>query len=310
MNTLKVLGLVGIPGSGKTTKRKSLLDSNPNVWAVSRDDLRISMFGENYKHSKEKEKAVSARKEELALGIAVNPDAEVLIIDETHCAERGRNHTLSIVEKIKEFRGVDFEWFVIEDSFNVDKCHKRNTSRERSVPYTVIESMFIGFIDFIRSEPGLCPEWLPTKEATDKCYIKNLMICDVDGTIANHEGIRGHFDWDKVDQDLPIRSVINTVEAYVHTHASDVFVFSGRDEVCKDLTIAWCDKHLPVSVDRYDLREQGSMEPDFEVKMRMLKNNCVNEGVMPAIIFDDRQQVCRYWRAMGIQTFQVAAGLF
>lgn len=307
---INLILMLGIPGSGKSTKAAELAGSIEDSIIVSRDDIRHAEFGYPYKHSKAKEQTVTLRKSEI-IENAINDGITTIIIDDTHCGKRGREESISIVKTLcdKAGKNLYYEWYLIEDSFDVDLCHKRNTSRERSVPYTVIESMFINFIDFVRGDDELCPKWLPSKALTEGCDCTNEYIVDIDGTVASHKGIRSPFDWGKVDRDLPKQHVIDVLNSLRCQDKSIVFL-SGRDGSCYNKTKAWLDTHVCRSYTGLYMREEGSIEKDFIVKMRIYKEEFAQKGFRPIAVFDDRLQVVRYWRAIGLPVFQVEAGLF
>lgn len=309
MKELEVVAMVGIPGSGKTTWIKENVNPKSNVVVVSRDQIREELFGEPYKHTKAREKEVTAVKSQRI--IDAFKDADILIIDETHCGKSARSktkHDLQAAER-ESGRSFLFRWQVMETSFDPDRCHKNNVSRNRSVPFTVIENMFIGFLDFVRSNDKLCPDWLPTKDEVESASFTNEYIVDIDGTVASHEGIRSPFEWGRVDEDVPKKHVIDVLHAVRGLNRSIVF-FSGRDGSCYDKTKAWLDLHVGRIYTGLHLREEGSNEKDFKVKMKMYKEEFAQKGFRPIAVFDDRLQVVRYWRAIGIPVFQVEAGLF
>lgn len=307
---INLILMLGIPGSGKSTKAAELAESIEDSIIVSRDDIRHAEFGYPYKITKAKESTVTRRKAEI-IEKAINDGITTIIIDDTHCGKRGRTESLTMVKNLCDKAGkkCSYVWYLIEDSFDVDLCHKRNTSRERSVPYTVIESMFINFIDFVRGDDDLCPEWLPTKSLMNHDITTNEYIVDIDGTVASHEGIRSPFDWGKVDRDLPKQHVIDVLNALRCQDKSIVFL-SGRDGSCYNKTKEWVDTHVCRSYTGLYMREEGSTEKDFKVKMRIYKEKFAQKGFRPIAVFDDRLQVVRYWRAIGLPVFQVEAGLF
>lgn len=301
MSKGKMIASIGIPASGKSTLALDLAEDGFAV--VSRDNYRHnpSLFEQPYKFTKAKEKEVTERRNNnikywIDLGIDV-------FVDETNCSEKSRNSLLELAQVLE----CDIEWRILEDSFDVDKCHKRNVQRKHSVPYEVIENMFVNFLDFVMCNPQYCPEWLPTKRQMLNSRKTNWIICDVDGTIAERSG-RSPYEWSKVIEDIPIQEVIDVVSLL--SDDNSISIFSGRDGSCQEATEQWIYTHCDFDPLEIILRPEGSMEKDYIVKMRMLKEGFTNIGILPKYVFDDRQQVCRYWRAIGLRVFQVDMGLF
>ena len=129
---------------------------------------------------------------------------------------------------------------------------------------------------------------------------REYIIFDIDGTLA-HMGDRSPFAWDKVDTDLPNVHVVKM--AQVLSQHGKIIVMSGRDSCCRDLTIAWLEKHNV---------------PFFEVHMRAMndsrKDSIIKKELYEAKVkyrfnilgvFDDRLQVKRLWHELGLPLFGV-----
>lgn len=304
----EVIAMIGIPGSGKSTRAHELAGMNDaNAVIICRDTIREELFGPNYKITKARESEVTKKKYELILEAFMDENIGKIIIDETHCSNKTRQATVSDLIKASKASNDEFKFNqeIVETSFDVDKCHKQNTNRPRSVPFQTIEQMHQNFIDYIR-ETSSCPEWLPKKHKTSsefgRCY-----IVDIDGTIADHHGLRSPFEWMKVDLDTPKQHVIDIVNM-LYRAGNKVIIFSGRDGECYDLTESWL-KVNGVLYDELYLRSAGDMRKDYIVKMELFQKHVMGKYT-PVAVFDDRMQVVRYWRAIGIPVFQVELGLF
>lgn len=300
----RIIGTIGLPASGKSTAaKKAVAEGKGKVARINRDDLRVGLFGSLYKFSRQKEKMVTNVKNHLLQKYVEDPDIHTIWVDETHCSEKGRNSTKEAI-KLLELQGhnILFDWLPFEDSFNVDLCHKRNTERENTVPYGVIERMFVGFMDFVRDirNNKYCPEWLPDSRLYTTCKSRCYII-DVDGTLADHTGVRSPFDWSKVKLDKPKQHVIDIVKRLPMEDAK--IVLSGRDGSCYNDTYEWLMEN-GVSFNKLCLREAGSNEKDYIVKMRMFKEH-IQGKYHVAGVFDDRVQICRYWGALGLPLFNI-----
>jgi predicted kinase len=294
----KYVAFVGIPGSGKSTMAKRLVKSwNGPTVVVCRDTIREELFGPDYKFTKAREAAVTGRKVEMIVSAVA--DGHNIIVDETHCTEKARVSTKNLFKDL----GKEVEFIPLIMSFDVDKCHKNNVDRDAVVPFTVLERMFEGFLEFAKTDP--IGTWVPDnyKKVAGR---QSCIIVDVDGTLADHKGIRSPFDWGSVGQDRPKQEVINMIRMLADDHR--VIVFSGRDGSCYNETQKWLVAN-GVPFDELHLREAGSMEKDYLVKMRMYRNH-IEGKYNVAAVFDDRAQVCRYWAALGLPLFQIGFNNF
>ena len=154
--------------------------------------------------------------------------------------------------------------------------------------------------------------------------VKNpkIIIFDLDGTLADINQRRkaainmggGKIDWDfffdpkNVALDAPNMSVITTAQTF-KKQGFKIFIFSGRLDNSKDVTIKWL-KHWNVPFDKLQMRPDNKKDkftPDDVLKQNWL-NDLDKKDIL--CVFDDRQKVVDMWRANGIPCFQVAPGNF
>ena len=60
---------------------------------------------------------------------------------------------------------------------------------------------------------------------------------------------------------------------------------------------------------RLYLRADNDFRPD-DITKRELYEQIVRDGFKPELVFDDRDQVVKMWRELGLQCYQVRAGDF
>lgn len=147
-----------------------------------------------------------------------------------------------------------------------------------------------------------------------------IIICDIDGTIADCEH-RRHYVTDLpknhdafyagVKDDKPIWSVIALVQrliAYEGSKTELVFV-TGRPERCRTDTVEWLKGvHLYPSDYTLFMRKDGDYRQDHIVKQEILDYSMDKARVW--IVIDDRKQVVDMWRRNGLTCLQVADGNF
>lgn len=162
--------------------------------------------------------------------------------------------------------------------------------------------------------------------------MKNLIVCDLDGTLANCEhrvhhvqrvdgnGLKKKPDWDAFYAGVKDDTVNEAVhELLVHMcglsmhyeyRQHRVIFCSGRPERCRADTMDWLDANTMFGSDGYTLlmRKDGDYRADYIVKQEILDEHIDKDRVL--FVLDDRQQVVDMWRRNGLQCFQVAPGNF
>jgi len=134
-------------------------------------------------------------------------------------------------------------------------------------------------------------------------------ICDIDGTLALMNG-RGPFDWSRVGEDLPNEPVISVVKSFISSDYHIVYM-SGRMEEARKQTELWLDVNVHGKYRGFPLfmRADGDYRPDMVVKKELYENHILGNYDVAGVI-DDRDQVVKMWRDLGLTCFQVAEGNF
>ena len=299
----KIIAMVGISGSGKSTRAKEIMDAaKGKAIIVSRDKIREMLFGyteetigEYYKSDfMKKEPLVSKVQDSLIRkGIALRKD---VIVDNTHLKRSYLN------DLTKYGVGVETELCVA----HVTQCLERDEIRLRSVGKSIILQQNEQ-LKVMLDHDGNIPDVLEPKDLTIKQNWNGhrAYIFDIDGTLA-HMKDRSPYEYDKVETD----EVDQIVRGQLHLLQEDgykIIICTGRDAVCTEKTLTWLGDN-DIAFDEFYIRPEGSKEPDFVVKERMWRDICENyyiEGM-----FDDRNQVVDHARQCGFKVFQVAEGNF
>jgi len=134
-----------------------------------------------------------------------------------------------------------------------------------------------------------------------------VVLVDIDGTVALMTG-RGPYDWHRVGEDAPNPAVIAAVRA-MHAAGHAIVFCSGRDAVCRAETQAWLDLYVDVPYEGLFMRPEGDSRKDAIVKREIFDEE-IRDRWRVIGVFDDRRQVVRMWRALGLTVFQVAEGDF
>jgi hypothetical protein len=139
---------------------------------------------------------------------------------------------------------------------------------------------------------------------------RSTIICDIDGTIADHGDERGHFDYHLVHTDVPKPHICSLINALAEIGYEIIFV-SGREESCRMATWEWLANHVPFAVDpgRTELymRQNGDRRQDD-----IIKREIAVHFIIPShdvwFVLEDRYLVVRMWREMGFTCLQVQEG--
>jgi hydroxymethylpyrimidine pyrophosphatase-like HAD family hydrolase len=138
---------------------------------------------------------------------------------------------------------------------------------------------------------------------------KRAIICDIDGTVATHGNERGHHEYEKVGGDRPNQTIIDLV--HILSQGYWIVFVSGRMEHCREITEDWLETHMGSWTRHCELfmRPDGDHRQDTIVKREIHDRDLVPKYDIVCAI-DDRNQVVKMWRDMGITCLQVAEGNF
>ena len=155
--------------------------------------------------------------------------------------------------------------------------------------------------------------------------MNNIIICDIDGTIADCEHRRHYIttkpkDHDAfyagVREDKPIGNVISVLLSLLELHNPPSLVFvTGRPERTRKDTEWWLAEYLHLHPSRlfssgYEMfmRKDRDYRQDYLVKQDILDKHIDKSKVW--VVLDDRDQVVQMWRRNGLTCLQVAEGNF
>lgn len=176
------------------------------------------------------------------------------------------------------------------------ECIARDAKREKPVGEKVIRQMYDQYL------AQLTESEVVGKVVMDWTLPKALWV-DIDGTLAHMNGKRGPFDWSKVigdDCDINIRQL-------VQSWPFDIIIVSGRDSECRKDTEMWLWKY-GIPYKELHMRPEGNCEKDSIIKERILRDLVTRYNIIAAL--DDRDQVVKHLRSLGVKVLQVAEGAF
>lgn len=296
---------VGAPGSGKSTYARQF---QADVDIIERDIVRKDL-GDGSKKAfyridfPETEQAVTAICDQQMRKAA--KAGRSIIVSDTNTNEFTR-HLL-----YRKSLDLGFKVRVIPFFVDLDVLLARNAERDPDdwVPEHVIGRMHQSMVkdhDTIMDEANCFDT---NYEGLSK---DDVVVFDIDGTLADMAGKRGPFDWGKVGLDVPRNNVVELCRFYMFNTPSYVVFFSGRDGSCFNDTLYWLKEYISTNIEAEDLhmRKAGDQRKDWIVKTELMKKFCHNTNKIPKLCIDDRQQVVDIWRNMGIEAWQVDSGKF
>ncbi|GAA4203268.1 phosphatase domain-containing protein [Actinocatenispora rupis] len=135
----------------------------------------------------------------------------------------------------------------------------------------------------------------------------SAVLVDVDGTVALR-GDRSPYDERRVHRDTPNHPVVATVRALAAAGHRIVYC-SGRTEGCREATQRWLAEHVAVPYEALHMRPVGDTRKDSVVKTELYRRH-IAPRYRVLLVLDDRNQVVRAWRDLGLTVLQVADGDF
>lgn len=130
----------------------------------------------------------------------------------------------------------------------------------------------------------------------------SALICDIDGCVADisHRKVWEH---DKYLEDPPINQMVGLIKKLNMTGLHILFV-TGRHWASRDQTREWLDQHFGSFEYELFMREDNDRRPTWVSKAEIYWRD-IKEQWDVVYAFDDFEEVCRMWRAVGICALQV-----
>lgn len=275
----------GLPASGKSTWAKK-----QNAKRVNRDELRKMI--DDGEWSKEKEKFIVKIEQDIVVDYLGG--LYDVIVDDTNLSPKNEAIWRIYAEQI----GAEF---VVKDFTDVelDVCLKRDQERANSVGKKVIMRMYNMFlkpkVESNPLNPMIFDEKLPM-----------AVIFDLDGTLA-HITDRSPYDGKSCASDELNKSVYELWYASGGMGRTRI-ILSGRNGDSRYETKHWLDAN-DVYPDKLIMRAEGDQRKDSIIKEELF-NEHIRDKYNVLFVVDDRDQVVKLWRSLGLTCLQVNYGDF
>jgi len=296
---LKVKILIGVPASGKSTWASEFALRNEKWIRVNRDDLRMMLKTQNFCDPKVESLINDIQDEIILKSLAKNLN---VIVDNTNLKQSRIKQIIKLVEYKAD---IEFQVFDI----SLDKAIERDSKREKKVGENIIRDMFNTYkilvdsfdTSLIKKKTEIYKNPIKDKNKED------VILCDIDGTLAHMNGKRGPFDWQKVDRDDVDEIVADRLIKHKQL-GEKVIIVSGREDSCMDLTKEWLEFYK-IPYDDIFMRKKDDFRKDSIIKKEIFENE-INPKYNVLFVYDDRNQVVKTWRELGVKVFQVEEGNF
>lgn len=300
----------GLPASGKTTEaqRLRLLMQAEGILAacMGRDSMRDMLHGARPQQDEAEEQVSLAQHAAVE---ALLRAGKTVIVDDTNLSAEATRAWVAIIARTGAELVVDDRCLTVP----LEECIRRDAMRAQlhmpSVGEAVIRRMHEQYLVPRKGKLRLpkLTSMSPAQPYEPKPGTPEIVLVDIDGTVALR-GDRSPYDMTRVGEDAPNPAVITAVQAMAAAGFQVVFC-SGRDETARIATIEWLARHVAVPYLALYMRAHKDGRSDAEVK-RDIFDTAIRERYTVIGVFDDRMQVVRMWRSLGLTVFQVGEGDF
>lgn len=325
----------GIPGCGKSTFAAKLIEKEPGRFIrINRDDIRAMAMGPGnnpHRGDKDREDFVRDIKNDLLKKSLEN--GYDVILDDTHLIPLTVKKIHRLCESIGNIKVIEkYIDASIEDCIANDA---KRTGFARVGEKIIRDMARSAGIDkgrkILNKEVYYEPRNTSFEVLVQDENLPQAIMCDLDGTLAII-GDRSPYDATDCDiKDQPNWPVIAVIQA-MHASGVKIIFMSGRDVKYRPETERFIKKYCTyvnktnhlvngkkVSVSEpipYKLHMRGELDL---TKMDQRKDTIIKQELFDAhvagkynvlFVLDDRDQVCRLWREMGLACYQVNYGNF
>lgn len=282
---MKVIITKGLPASGKSSWADEYISEHPEFVKIEKDQIRKDgrLFKDGEYSHKRGDEAIVIKERDRQIRQALQSGKSVISSD-TNLVQKHVNQISNIARKnsaeieVKSFLDVPIATLL-----------ERDKKREDAVGEQVIRRMFHEQVKkmstFLKHDPEL----------------PNIIVSDLDGTLTTGPRDRSPYEWHKVGNDLPNEgltlmldglSIINFEGPKMHQ--VPLFIFSGRDGICRPETEEWLERH-DIEYDKLVMREINDNRSDAIVKSEFIEEH-IRGKYNVLIWFDDRPRVANMLR--------------
>lgn len=315
----KVLILVGLPASGKSTFAKQLMLNEPGKWKrFNKDELRACFDFSEYSSKNEEfvNKIIS-----IGMNKALLSDYNI-IYDNTSFASYVYKSICEMAQRIGDIM-VEEKIFEVD----IDECIRRDSLRDGNamVGEKVIRDMYERYSlkkgypkpKSIYFDPIKIESQEPIIPVVTDINKPKAVISDIDGTLSLFNSIRkdgsidirfpgaiirNPYDASRADQDTPNKAVIAVLEQ-MYKAGYKILLCSGRKEKYRTQTESFLKQHTSFEYQLF-MRKDNDGRGD-EIVKREIYNDNIRDKYNVLFVMDDRLKVCKLWHELGLMLFRI-----
>ena len=138
---------------------------------------------------------------------------------------------------------------------------------------------------------------------------KNIVICDIDGTVANNDHrqhlLKGFKTWDlffkALEKDTPILEVIEYV-LKLHSNGKKIVFITGRPERFRKPTLRWLSRYFDFELNVF-MRSNSDIRHKKLVKKDIFTENFNSEQIYIAI--ENDLDLIGLWKSLGLAVKEI-----
>lgn len=298
----------GLPGSGKSTEARTLIQTllKLGITAINidRDMFRLaSGFG-----------VAPAGAYEETISDTQRAIIENGLLQNWNVIESSTNLNAKFLkELVKLGVGCGAEVEIIDVNTPLEVCIERDENRRLAGGHFLGEKELRAFANRVMPKGKFPPKPVLAPAVRGEIYVPDTskpsaIIVDIDGTVAEVNG-RSPYDYTLVSTDKPKQWVIDLVKG-AWENGEEIIFMSGRDTMCRLDTLKWINKYVGATIG-YSLfmRAEGDQRLDAIVKLELF-NEHIRNNYNVRYCVDDRAQVIRMYRSIGLNVLDVAGHTF
>lgn len=308
----KLLITRGLPGSGKSFGAVGWAETENNCGrpsvVIGRDHIRLDILKLGTTLGTSAQEDLVTKMQRTMVEQALCSGWQVCVDDTNLPQKRARDWADLAAQCHAEFGVINYALVPL------DVCLRNNEQRYGTVKYVppgVIKTMHAKYLAQGRFIAEVAATPAPEAPQTYipppfDAALPETYIFDIDGTLAKMHN-RGPFEWHKVGQDHPHHWVMDIADGLKEAGYT-IICLSGRDESCREQTETWLKKWSVPYTALY-MRGANDNRKDSIIKAELFFDHIAPKYRVMAV-FDDRDQVVKAWREMGVNCCQVNYGNF
>lgn len=296
---MKIIWVRGMQASGKSTWTEEFITKNQNYKRVNRDLIRQMLS--NYTYNDVNEKLVTII-ENQTIDNLIEQEYNI-VIDRMNLNMKQLHSEINKLKQKIENKGLSFEYEIKEFPISLSEAILRDSKRSKVLGKNVLKNTWNKYELELKEMINKHKPKLIQNENLEKC-----ILVDVDGTLSNSMRRRiFESSEEEILKDEVIEQVKLVVSSLFYEKANNkklkVFIFSGREEIFKNITTEWL--HINnIPFDDIYMRKEKDYRPDTIVKREMF-NEYIRDKYNCLFVIDDRPRVVQEWTELGLFVFNV-----